>query len=75
MSTIPLARRFVDRLDSLSLDNKNHIKDLLNFGRIVPDAIVGSTCEELIEIINRYPVGGSISEPVIGNGNSFFYFS
>lgn len=40
-------------MDELEEVQKKYLKNLLNSGKIVPEAIIGSSLEDLIEIVNE----------------------
>ena len=54
LSTIPIARQYVQNDEELSIDDKNKLKNLLDSGTIVPGAVIDSNTTELREIIQRY---------------------
>ena len=54
--SIVQARQFVMGVVGLSLDEQNHLKQLLNRGAIVPLAVIDSTVDDLREIISLTPL-------------------
>jgi hypothetical protein len=57
--SIPEARNFLNNVDGLTIDQKFHLKQLLNKGIIIPSAVIGSLKEDLLEIIELNPVKGN----------------
>jgi hypothetical protein len=56
MSSISQAEDFVDSVQDLSSEDKNHLKTLLDRGAVVPDAMLGRTPESLRGVIFRNPL-------------------
>lgn len=51
MSDLHLARKFVKEFEGLDEVQKVILRDLLNTGSIIPAAVIGSSREDLLEII------------------------
>ena len=47
------------RNQNLSQENDDHLKNLLDEGKIIPDAVCGADHDNLVDIVRRYP--GKIS--------------
>lgn len=50
------ARNFVMGIAGLSSDTKTYLKRLLNKGDIIPLAVIGSSVDDLEEIIEQHPL-------------------
>jgi hypothetical protein len=55
--SVPEAREYVENLQGLSSNNKKHLKQLLNTGKIIPGAVLNSTIISLQEIVEENPQG------------------
>ena len=56
MNVVSQARQYVMGVVGLSTEEQNHLKQLLNRGVIIPLAVIGSTVEDLREIITLNPL-------------------
>lgn len=52
MSDIQIARNYVNKSERLDEEQKKRLKLLLSSGKIVPGAVIDSTYEELLEVID-----------------------
>ena len=59
---------------SLSQENVDHIKNLLDEGKIVPNAVLTANHKELLDIIRRYPLPTILYREITGTISIYLYF-
>ena len=57
--SIPDAEDYIDSFQDLSVEDKDHLKTLLDRGSIVPNAVLGRGSDSLRGVVRRNPLPGS----------------